>query len=144
MRKFHYHYSRVSGPMPAKYLKRIVNFLKFHQQLYQFAFKMCAHVPSHLHKYINKYLLQLSKEPSEYAIILIPLSKNKAHYKMAAVFMSFARENAREAAWKIITKGIQRYLSNYSKSPCYRRDKAVYACDKKSQSLPLYRAHTPF
>lgn len=54
---------------------------------------------------------------------------------MAAVFMSFARENAREAAWKIITKGIHRYLSNYSKSPCYRRDKTVYACDKKSQRL---------
>lgn len=45
---------------------------------------------------------------------------------MADIFMSLRAKTLVSPAWKIITKGIYRYLSNYSKSPCYRRDKNVY------------------
>ena len=83
---------------------------------------MCDHVPRCLHK----YLPQQTKEPSERAIILIPLSKKQGTLQNGRHFHEFARENAREPAWKIITKGIYRYLSNYSKSPCYGRDKTVH------------------
>lgn len=75
-------------------------------------------------------------------VILIPLSKNKAHYKMADIFMSLCAKTLASPAWKIITKGIYRYLSNYSKSPCYRRDKNVHLSRQNVVSANNFMWHT--
>lgn len=103
---------------------------------------MYAHVPSHLHKYKQVPIVkQRTVRIHHYFNTLI---KKQGTLQNGRHFHEFCAGNGREAAWKIITKGIHRYLSNYSKSPCYRRDKTVYACDKKPERLAQYRTHTPF